>query len=105
MSWADLKPPAQRLTPEQRRQWEDEQRRVNLLFARVFGSPDGLEVLALLRSNTVERITDPDISERALSHLEGQRQLVRVIETRTANGREQHPSELRRDYPSLRRDG
>lgn len=88
---------------EQQAKIEAERRRVKLLFARVFGTPDGLEVLALLRSSTIEKMTDPNISERALSHLEGQRQLVHVIETWTAHGREQHPSELRRELPALRR--
>ena len=101
MNWDDLNRPKRRLSPEQ----EAEQKRVNQLFARVFGTPDGLEALALLRSSTVEKGFGPDASERALLYLEGQRQLVRVIETRVANGREQHPTELRREYPSLRRDG
>ncbi|CAO3426682.1 Bbp19 family protein [Azospirillum argentinense] len=99
MSWEDLDKPKQRLTPEQ----EAEQRRLNGLFARVFGTADGLEVLALLRSSTIEKPISPDASHSALVHLEGQRQLVRVIETRVANGRDQHPSELRREYPALRR--
>lgn len=101
MSWVDLSRAKPQLTPEQ----EAEQKRVNGLFARVFGTSDGLEVLALLRSGTIEKTMGPDASERALLYLEGQRQLVRVIETRVANGRDQHPSELRRDYPSLQRDG
>lgn len=84
---------------------EAEQKRITALFARVFGAPDGLEVLALLRQSTVEKSLGPDASHSALAHLDGQRQIVRAIETRVAHGREQHPSELRRQYPALRRPG
>lgn len=80
----------------------EEAQRVDRLFARVFGTPDGLEVLALLRARTIERGVDPDAPHSALAYMEGQRQVVRAIEQRVANGREQHPSELRREYPPLR---
>ncbi len=96
--WNDIERP--RLTAEQKQKAEEEAQRIDRLFGRVFGSPDGLEVLALLRAQTIERGADPNLSHSALAYLEGQRQLVRVIETRTANGRDQHPSELRREYPA-----
>lgn len=98
MAWGDLeKKPATKAERE-------EAQRVDRLFARVFSTPDGLEVLALLRARTIERGMDPDAPHSALAYMEGQRQVVRAIEQRVANGREQHPSELRREYPSLRRD-
>jgi hypothetical protein len=70
------------------------------LFARVFGTPDGLRVLALLRERA-ERPQGSEASLGALAHAEGQRQFVRAIEQWTANGREQHPTALRREYPAL----
>lgn len=99
MAWGDLE--KRQPTPAEK----EEAQRVDHLFARVFGTPDGLEVLALLRSQTVERVAGPETSRGALAYMEGQRQVVRAIEQRVANGREQHPSELRREYPPLRRAG
>lgn len=97
---------------ERRPPTEDEKRlaaekaaQADRLFAAVFGTPDGLKLLALLRDRYAEQPAGMEASHSALAYREGQRQLVRDIETRVANGREQHPSELRREYPSLRRDG
>ncbi|MCG5241391.1 hypothetical protein ACIU1J_27625 [Azospirillum doebereinerae] len=79
----------------------EEASRVDRLYASVFGTPDGLKVLALLRERYDERPLGAEASHSALAYREGQRQVLRDIETRTANGRDQHPTALRREYPAL----
>jgi len=76
-------------------------KRLRELFGLVFQSPEGLELLARLREETVERPLPSDVPERALAFLEGQRQLVLAIERRAANALDLHPTELRRRYPAL----
>ena len=78
------------------RQQERRDPEVDRLYADVFGAPDGLRVLAALRDLTIERGSGPDASDRALAWMEGQRQLVRVIEARTAAGLQIDAKELRR---------
>ncbi|MEQ9811422.1 MAG: hypothetical protein RLO50_01475 [Azospirillaceae bacterium] len=56
--------------------------------ARLFATPDGLLLLAHLRRLTVERVLGPDAGDAALRFLEGQRALVRRLETLIATGRE-----------------
>lgn len=97
MSWEGLGPTAKAADRERA---AEEAKARDRLFAAVFGTPDGLRVLALLRER-VERPQGPEASSGALAHAEGQRQIVRAIEQWTANGRDQHPTALRRDYPAL----
>lgn len=53
-------------------------------FVRTFNTNAGRQVLAHLRSATIERRTPPETPECVLRHLEGQRFLVQLIE-RMAN--------------------
>jgi hypothetical protein len=49
-------------------------------YLRTFATDAGRQVLAHLRSQTIDRSLSPEGSDRALWHLEGQRRLVRMIE-------------------------
>jgi len=56
--------------------------------ARLFATPDGRLLLAHLRRLTCERVLGPEVSDAALRFLEGQRALVRRLESLIATGRE-----------------
>lgn len=56
------------------------------MFARVFGGADGRKVLAHLRGMTVEAALPPTATDAMLRHVEGQRCLVRHIETLVKRG-------------------
>lgn len=56
------------------------------LAARCFRSADGKRFLGVLRRMTVERSLGPNAPEPLLRHLEGQRQLVKYMETLVAEG-------------------
>lgn len=73
------------------------------LFASVFGSDDGLKVLAVLREATIER-GGMGLSESALREIEGQRHLVRGIEARVAAGLMIDAAGLRRMLPASKID-
>lgn len=49
-------------------------------FVRCFISREGKIVLSFLRRQTIERFLGPDVEDRHLRDLEGQRRLVRQIE-------------------------
>lgn len=53
---------------------------VDQLFARVLNTPAGKELMAYLRSITMERVLGADASDAAVRFLEGQRFLVRQME-------------------------
>ena len=55
---------------------------LNDLLATTFGTPHGIDTLKYLKSITTERVAGPEIKADGLFHLEGQRFLVGVIETR-----------------------
>ena len=57
------------------------------LAARCFRGRDGQALLAYLRRVTVERCLGPEAPEALLRHLEGQRQLVKYIESLVAEGK------------------
>ena len=59
-----------------------DQESLNDLLATTFSTPHGQQTLAYLKSITTERVAGPEIKADALFHLEGQRFLVGVIETR-----------------------
>lgn len=48
-------------------------------FARLFGRPEGSEVIAWLKHRTMERVLMPDATDAELRFLEGQRALVNQI--------------------------
>ena len=59
---------------------------VDQLFARVLNTPAGKELMAYLRSITMERVLGADASDAAVRFLEGQRFLVRQMENFTQRG-------------------
>jgi hypothetical protein len=64
-----------------------DQELLNDLLTTTFGTPHGIETLKYLKSITTERVAGPEIKADALFHLEGQRYLVGVIETRITQHR------------------
>lgn len=58
---------------------------ISLNVAEIFSSPTGAEVLRYLRSITIEMVNGPNVSTEELRHLEGQRYLVGLLETRIAH--------------------
>lgn len=64
---------------------EDE---LNTLFASVFRTASGREVLSYLRSVTIEMVGGPEITDAQLRHREGSRYLVGIIEARVAKGKQ-----------------
>lgn len=57
-------------------------REISFNIAEVFGSPSGKAVLKYLRSITIEMVNGPNVSTEELRHLEGQRYVVGLIESR-----------------------
>ena len=53
--------------------------------AEIFTSPTGAEFRRYLRSITIEMVNGPNVSTEELRHLEGQRYLVGLLETRIAH--------------------
>lgn len=60
---------------------------VAVLAARCFRGADGEKLLGYLRSLTLDRVLGADADDRALRHLEGQRQLVLHLITLINRGR------------------
>ena len=65
---------------------EEEESKLNKLFASVFKTKDGQAVMDYLKSITTEAVAGANISSNALFHVEGMRFLVAVIQTRTKKG-------------------
>ena len=61
-------------------------------FARCFRGEDGAAVLAYLRAMTLERSLAPTVSDAALRHVEGQRQLVAHVLSLVRRGGGQAPT-------------
>ena len=59
---------------------------IDQLFARVLNTPAGKELMAYLRSITLERVLGADASDAAIRFLEGQRFLVRQMENLIQRG-------------------
>jgi len=59
---------------------------LSLIAADVFGGPSGQAFLKYLRSITIEMVNGPNVSDAELRHLEGQRYIVGLIETRIKHG-------------------
>ncbi len=56
-----------------------DQRNIEQLFARLFSSEDGKNVLAYLQNLTFHRAANPSQSEADLRHMEGQRSLLATM--------------------------
>lgn len=68
--------------PDGRTRTEEEERRINLTAVSVLGDQAGKDLMAYLRSITIEAVAGPNISDAELRHLEGQRYLVGLLSTR-----------------------
>ena len=55
---------------------------ISLNVAEVFNTPTGKAVLKYLRSITIEMVNGPNVTTEELRHLEGQRYIVGLIESR-----------------------
>ena len=65
---------------------------INTAFARCFDSIDGQSVLSYLRRITIESVSGPGVEVNALLHLEGQRYLVGLMQSRVNDGKEGKPN-------------
>lgn len=61
---------------------QDKDREISLNVAEIFNTPTGNAVLKYLRSITIEMVNGPNVTTEELRHLEGQRYLVGLIESR-----------------------
>lgn len=80
------------------------QTRLAIDAARTFSSDAGIRMLAHLRAITRDRVLGPDASDAQLRHVEGQRALVRHLESLIERGR--HPvvapsSKNQGDFPHV----
>ncbi len=65
---------------------EENEAKLNSLFAAVFSGADGEQVLAHLKKITINRINGPEVTNDVLRHVEGQRHLVGLIDARVRAG-------------------
>lgn len=61
---------------------QSEDAKISINTAALFGTELGQEVLKYLRSITIELVNGPAVSDSELRHVEGQRYLIGLIETR-----------------------
>jgi hypothetical protein len=60
----------------------DADQKISLNIASLFATPSGEEVLSYLRSITIEQVNGAGVSDAELRHMEGQRYIVGLIESR-----------------------
>lgn len=68
--------------PDGHERTPEREREINLAVAAVFAGDAGRVVLEYLKSITTNVASGPEISDRALMHLEGQRFLVGLLSQR-----------------------
>lgn len=61
---------------------KEEDVKISLNLASLFGTDTGAEVLRYLRSITIEQVHGAGVSDAELRHMEGQRYIVGLIESR-----------------------
>jgi hypothetical protein len=64
----------------------EEEARLNVAAATLFGTAAGKEFMDYLRSISIERVSGPNIDDGHLRHLEGMRFIVAIISQRIAKG-------------------
>lgn len=64
---------------------KSEDTKINLNIATLFNTDAGRSVLKYLRSITIEQVNGAGVSDAELRHMEGQRYIVGLIETRMQN--------------------
>mgnify|MGYP006883063858 FL=1 len=60
--------------------------KISKTITSLFETPSGREVLKYLRSITIEMVNGPNVTDAELRHMEGQRFIVGLIETRVEHG-------------------
>lgn len=70
-----------------------DERRLNEAFAALFTGGSGELVLNYLKHISINAVAGPGIDPNSLLHLEGQRYIVGLIETRVKLGQKNEPSE------------
>tara|TARA_R100001594_G_scaffold147842_2_gene201627 strand:- start:522 stop:803 length:282 start_codon:yes stop_codon:yes gene_type:complete len=88
MSWDSLKTkkPTPNKSVDGYFRSDEAESKINKMFASVFTSKDGKEVLNYLKSITTEAVAGPTIDSNALFHIEGMRFLVGIMQTRIKKG-------------------
>lgn len=64
---------------------KSEDTRISLDIATLFNTDTGKSVLRYLRSITIEQVNGAGVSDAELRHMEGQRYIVGLIESRIRN--------------------
>jgi hypothetical protein len=55
---------------------------ISLVVAQLFGTESGQAVLKYLKSITIQQVHGPNVTTEELRHMEGQRYIVALIESR-----------------------
>ncbi|CAB4187758.1 hypothetical protein UFOVP1167_17 [uncultured Caudovirales phage] len=76
------------------------ERVINQHMAACFGSPSGRAVLDYLKSITINTASGPEVNVNALIHLEGQRFLVGLIQSRIEHGHKENRNAPRSQDPA-----
>jgi len=81
MAWEKHKSPKKPLTTsiDGYTRTPEVEKKLNQLTASVFKGDDGKQVLAYLKSITMEAVAGPNITQNELFHLEGKRYLVAIL--------------------------
>lgn len=67
----------------------DQEEALNAVSRALFTSEAGKTFLNYLRSITIETVAGPEIDDKQLRHIEGQRYIVGLIQRRTNKGQSQ----------------
>lgn len=85
--------------PDGRNRDSDIEAKLNLAVVSCFGTGPGKLVFEYLRSMTTNVASGPEISDRALMHLEGQRYLVGLLSQRINLGHKEKQNGSRKRTP------
>jgi hypothetical protein len=66
-----------------------EEVKLNFIFEQVFKTPAGAEALRYLKQISLESVAGGEVSNESLRHLEGQRYMVALIQSRVNKGKSQ----------------
>lgn len=72
---------------------KSEDTRISLDIASLFSTDAGQSVMKYLRSITIEQVNGAGVSDSELRHMEGQRYIVGLIESRMRQGHKSKRSE------------
>lgn len=79
-----------------RERTKDLEHRLNEAFAATFRDRAGEVVLDYLRSITINFVAGAEVTDSFLRHLEGQRYIYALIQTRIENGGKQRQNDIKR---------